>query len=203
MQYYNDAIKDFDKALDVDVANTLAYEGRALSYYYLNKYRNALKDFIMRIRITPDKEKVYNEFITKCEGVTGYKRTDDPKDISNDDDDPIPIPDISKPLLAVIIAIAFEFVLYIAYEVKSGTITGGVVVRKIVQILIISLIIFAIDAIAENISSDFNTYFLIGLFVIELGLILDDAGNLGVPIPEDLKNFIKSLINKVERILRI
>ena len=204
LKNYRDAIQYCDKAIEKNKGLASAYKYRALSYYALNDHKNAAINFKRLVKIDSEKEKEYEKEIKSCLAALGLDSLVDVPDLDDSDDhDPIPFPDIDKILLAIIIAIAFEFVLYIAYEVKSGTITGGVVVRKIVQILIISLIIFAIDAIAENISSDFNTYFLIGLFVIEIGLILDDAGNLGVPIPDDLKNFIKGLINKVERILRI
>ena len=53
---------------------------------------------------------------------------------------------------------------------------------------------------AGLITLDLSNIFIAVILLWEILLLLDNAGKLGIPIPEDLKNFIEKIIEKIKKI---
>ena len=51
---YEDAIKDFDKVLEIDPEYSNGYYNRGLSLNNLEKYEEAIKDFDIAIKLDPE-----------------------------------------------------------------------------------------------------------------------------------------------------
>ena len=56
---YEEAIKDYDKAIELDPDYSDAYNNRGLAKYYLDKYGEAIKDFNKVIELTPNYTNAY------------------------------------------------------------------------------------------------------------------------------------------------
>ena len=54
---YTKAIKDYNKALNLNPDHALTYFNRAYAYYYLKDYRNARDDFETFLDMEPDSDR--------------------------------------------------------------------------------------------------------------------------------------------------
>ena len=60
MGNYDEALKDYDKAIELDPNYTFAYNNRGLAFYKLDKFEEALKDYDKAIELDPSYTFVYN-----------------------------------------------------------------------------------------------------------------------------------------------
>ncbi len=57
---YDEAVKEFDKVLEVDSLNSIALYNRGLSFIYLEKYEDALRDLNVVVRLDSTNADAYN-----------------------------------------------------------------------------------------------------------------------------------------------
>ncbi len=60
LREYDQAIKDFDKAIELNPSVSNSYDGRGITYYYLGQYERALDDYNKSVQLDPSQSGVYN-----------------------------------------------------------------------------------------------------------------------------------------------
>jgi tetratricopeptide (TPR) repeat protein len=60
LKNYKDALKQYNKAIDLDAYNGEAFAGRGLVKYFLKDYKGAIEDFNASIVLIPDFAEVYD-----------------------------------------------------------------------------------------------------------------------------------------------
>jgi tetratricopeptide (TPR) repeat protein len=55
----NDALMEFDKAIEADPDYIMAYKNRGATYLSLNKYRDSIKDYDRFVELDPDNAEAY------------------------------------------------------------------------------------------------------------------------------------------------
>lgn len=66
---YQQAVKDFKQAMEINPDSVPAYDGRALAYYKLGKYKRALENLEKCIRLDPNDGQSHNNlawFLATC-----------------------------------------------------------------------------------------------------------------------------------------
>ena len=111
------------------------------------------------------------------------------------------IGEINGLLKAFIVIMIVDFILALAEKRRLGNLTFVSASKEFAQKVLLLVIVFVINEIdeADLITLDLRNIVITLILLFELLLILDNAGNLGVPIPPDLKNLIEKIIEKIKK----
>ena len=202
---YENAINDFSKAIKLNPNYISAYAKRADVYNEkLNDYGNAFVDYKelleidnLKKELTKEQREEYEKKAQIC-----WNALDSVGKIFLTIRHPGATGKINGFLKVFVIVMMVDFILSIAYASKSRNLTAGFALQKFSQKAIFLAIVMVMNEIDEAQLIDLKlrnpTIFLFLLY--ELLSILDNAGNLGVPIPDDLKNLVKTIIEKIRGI---
>ena len=201
---YEKAIADFTEAINIDPTYMNAYAQRAFTYFNkTHDYAKAFADY-QEIFKLDEKQKVLSE-----EKRANYEKN---SQICWNALNPIEkgkliilypdlIGEISGLLKAFIVIMIVDFILALAEKRRLGNLTFVSASKEFAQKALLLVIVFVINEIdeADLITLDLRNIVITLILLFELLLILDNAGNLGVPIPPDLKNLIEKIIEKVKK----
>ena len=194
---YDDAIKYYKKALGRDSNHAEAYKSLAELYHEQNEPEKA-----------SDNAKKYLE-------LNGQNLDEDTKKYYEDmiiPDKPSVLDSIVKYfteandlLIALFIVIAFDYATTIGCNIKNGTLTVGVATREFAaRVIIPLLIIYVISAMENNLSKlkslEIKYWAIILVLIYQLFSIIESAERLGLPVPDWLKNLVRSIKEWLENI---
>lgn len=113
------------------------------------------------------------------------------------------IGEISGLVKAFIVVMALDLALALAERKRLGNLNLVNALKELSQKVILLIIVLVINEIDEadiiTLDIDLSDVVITFILLFELLLILNNAGNLGVPIPPDLKNLIEKIIEKITR----
>ena len=198
---YGKSITAYEKAIELDPGYMLAYQRLANIYFYNTKdYFNAWIKYYEILKLDDSKKSLSEE------NRSEYEKN---KNVAYNSLNPLEkliitilYGELDRLLKAFIIIMALDFVLFIAEKKKSGNLTAITALKELSQKAILLVIVLVVDEIddAGLITLDLSNIFIAVILLWEILLLLDNAGKLGIPIPEDLKNFIEKIIEKIKKI---
>ena len=194
---YDEAIKDFNEALKIDSTQASAYQNLADLYHERNEPKKA-----------SDNAKKYLELDGKNLDEETYKDYEGmiiPEEPNIWDSIIKYFVEANELLKALFIVIAFDYATTIGCNIKNGTLTGGVTVREFAaRVIIPLLIIYVIGAMENNLeklkSLEIKYWAIILVLIYQLFSIIENSERLGLPVPDWLKNLVRSIKEWLENI---
>ena len=190
----NSALEDFNESFNKQSSYEFALEGLFVTHFALKNYDDARNDFKRLSAKTQEKHQAEERILYP--------------DIDPDPIIPIlPIFDNLDGLFKVfLIAISINFLLALAYKFKTHTLTIISAIQELLLIVIFLVIVMSLDAIDDKQlvpMSSLQDTILILFLAYTLLSILENAGHLGVPIPDWLTNLLQNIIDAIRRFFRI
>lgn len=208
LKEYDNAIKDFTKAIAINPTYLPAYIQRSNVYdEQLQEDDKAFLDYRAIVKINEAKKELSDE--QKEEYEKKAQLCWDEMNVFEQISLMVRHPDASGKVNGLmkifVIFMLIELALSVAYAAKSGTFNSKFVAQKFAQKAIFVIIVLAVIEMDEAELMDFNLKnpVIILFLLYEILSVLESAGNLGVPIPEDLRNIVQSIIGKIKEILRL
>lgn len=197
MHEYEAAIKDFNEALKIDSTHADAYKNLADIYHGRNKPKDASYNAEKYLELNG--ENLDEETRKRYEGMII------PEEPSILDSIVEYFTKANDLLIALFIVIAFDYATTIGCNIKNGTLTGGIAVREFAaRVIIPLLIIYVIGAMENNLeklkSLEIKYWAIILVLIYQLFSIIENSERLGLPVPDWLKNLVRSIKEWLENI---
>ena len=197
---YEEAIKDFDEAIRLNVRYSDAYKFRGECYYSLNQREKASDDFKEYLKL--EREKLDEETIKHYEGII---IPDDPNILERLERvcEQLGIGKLNDLLKTLLIVMGLEYAIIIGCGIREGNLTVGVVASKFgikIILLIFIMVANALEKLEALSGWEIRNAVIAVILVRELLSVIKNS--LGMPVPDWLKDLSNYIDAKIEDILR-
>lgn len=210
MKDYDGAIKDFDKAIDIDVNHADAYAGRGETYFTSSPpdYEKARDDFQQYLELdaknlNEETKESYEDKIAKCENAI---RSSDPNEKINQAADKLGVGEVNYLLKFLIVVMILEYLMFIGCGLHEKTLTGKAAAQEF-AIKIIFLMFIMLAKALENWKFleelEIRNATIAVILVLEFTTLLKGAKErLGIPVPDSIMNLVQTIEDGIKEKLR-